>query len=460
MFFKRRGNSIEEKRKKSLDYSVKDASFHAAMVGFGESFFSAFAVFLKATNLQLALLGSLPLAIGSVLQLSSEKLLNLFGSRKRFVAISVLFQALTYIPIMLVFLFSSLTVYHIIFFVSLYFIFGMIASTAWTSWMGELVSQDERGYYFSKRNSIAGFISFFSLLIAGYVLQKFVGDPLTQFKGFVIIFTLALLFRLISLIYLLRKYEPVYRKIKETEDNGFINFLYKAKERDYGILILFLCFMNFSVFIAAPFFAAYMLYDLKLSYIEYTIILAAAVISKNISMPVWGKAVDKYGNRKVLTLAGYLMPLVSVLWLLSESVVYLVIIQIFSGFIWAGFELSTFSSFFDKLMPNKIPKYVSYSNALNGVALFIGAFLGGLIVKYNTFFWSKYHAVFLISALFRYSVSFIFIPKLREGREVAKITYPKLFFKIVSGMTIRGLFYDIFISGKKKISRFKRKNFY
>ena len=458
MFFRKRGNSIEEKRKKSLDYSVKDASFHAAMVGFGESFFSAFAVFLKATNLQLALLGSLPLSIGSILQLSSEKLLNFFGSRKKFVAVSVLLQALTYIPIMLVFLFSTLNVYHIIFFVSLYFIFGMISSTAWSSWMGELVSQDERGYYFSKRNSIAGFISFFSLLIAGYILQRFIGNPETQFKGFVIIFTLALLFRLMSLVYLLRKYEPVYRKTKD-DDNGFINFLYKAKERDYGILILFLCFMNFSVFIAAPFFAAYMLYDLKLTYIEYTIVLAGAVISKNISMPVWGRAIDKYGNRKILTLAGFLMPLVSLLWLFSEHVIYLVFIQIFSGFIWAGFELSTFSSFFDKLMPNKIPKYVSYSNVLNGIALLIGAFLGGLIVKYNSFFWSKYHAVFLISAFSRYLVSFIFIPKLREGREVTSVTYPRLLLNLVTGITTRGLVYDVAVFGRKNVSKFKKRNF-
>jgi hypothetical protein len=51
--------------RKSLKYSVTDGGFHAAMLGCGESFFVAFAVFLKASNIQIGLLGSLPLLIGS-----------------------------------------------------------------------------------------------------------------------------------------------------------------------------------------------------------------------------------------------------------------------------------------------------------------------------------------------------------------------------------------------------------
>src|SRR3989344_9482063 len=166
--------NTEDKIKKSLRHSTLDASFWAAMVGFGESFFSAFAVFLKATNFQLGLLGSLPQAFGSILQLLSERLLKFFGSRKRFVCTFVLLQAFMYLPIMLVFFLGTFKIYHLILFISLYFIFGMIPSSAWSSWMGDLVSGEERGKYFSRRNSIAGFISFITLLISGYILQHFV----------------------------------------------------------------------------------------------------------------------------------------------------------------------------------------------------------------------------------------------------------------------------------------------
>ena len=58
--------NTEEKVRKSLRYSITDGAFYSAMVGFGESFFSVFAVFMKASNLHPGLLGALPQTIGSI----------------------------------------------------------------------------------------------------------------------------------------------------------------------------------------------------------------------------------------------------------------------------------------------------------------------------------------------------------------------------------------------------------
>src|SRR3989344_6130995 len=298
---------VEKKIKKSLKYSVLDGSFASAMVGFGESFFSAFAIFLKASNTQIGLLGSLPQTIGSLIQLFSSRLIKLFGSRKKFLCTMVLLQALLYIPIAFVFFFGEFSVSYLILFIVLYFAFGMIASPAWSSWMGDLVSADDRGNYFGKRNTIAGFVSFFSLLIAGYVLQHFSENLGLQYTGFLIIFLLAFLFRFISFIFLTKKYEPFYLEDAPKYTDSFSQFIKNLMSRNYGLFMLFHTIMNFSVYIAAPFFAAYMLKDLKLDYFHYIILIASAIVAKYISMPVWGKAVDKYGTKKILPLSGFLM---------------------------------------------------------------------------------------------------------------------------------------------------------
>jgi len=441
--------NTEDKIKKSLRYSTLDASFWAAMVGFGESFFSAFAVFLKATNFQLGLLGSLPQALGSVFQLFSDRLLKFFNSRKKFVSIFVLLQALMYLPIVLVFFLGDLNVYFLILFICMYFIFGMIIGPSWSSWMGDLVSEEVRGTYFGRRNTIAGYISFFSLLTAGYLLERFTGDIKTQYLGFLVIFILALLFRFVSFLYLCAKYEPNYVHYEDTR-SGLIDFLKNAGSRNYGIFIIFLCLMNFSIFIAGPFFAAYMFYDLKLSYVQYTILIAASTIAKYISLPVWGKSVDKYGTRKILTLSGYLMPAIPLWWLFSSNYYYLIFVQIYGGFMWAGFEIASFNFFFDTIIPQKRAKYIAYSNVLSGISLFLGAMIGGLIVKYNHLFASQYLLVFLLSGIFRYLVSFIFIPKLREVRIVEHISYTKLFLNILTDTTTRGWVYDLIAARKKK----------
>jgi MFS family permease len=428
--------------RKSLKYSVTDGGFHAAMLGCGESFFVAFAVFLKASNIQIGLLGSLPLLIGSLSQLLANTCIRFMKSRKSLVSSAALSQALMHIPIVLVFFFGQFRVPLLIVFVCVYYVFGMILGPAWNSWMGELVDEKKRGSYFGRRSKITGSSTFAATLLAGYILHMFTNGTHSQYAGFVLIFMLAAAFRITSFAFLKKKYEPPY-EVPPRNEFGFVEFIREARHRNYGKFVLYLCFMNFSVYLAAPFFVPYMLKDLHFDYLMFTIINAAAIVTKFLSMPVWGKASDQFGTRKILALTGYLMPLVPVLWVFSGNVFYLITIQVYSGFIWAGFELASFNFVFDTTTPQKRATSVAYYNVLNGMCIFAGAVIGGLMVKYNNLFWSKYFFVFILSCIMRYAVSYVFIPKLREVRAVDAIPYSRLFFKIVSTMPTIGPVYNL-----------------
>ena len=144
------------------------------------------------------------------------------------------------------------------------------------------------------------------------------------------------------------------------------------------------------------------------------------------------------------------MPAIPLWWLFSSNYYYLIFVQIYGGFMWAGFEIASFNFFFDTIIPQKRAKYIAYSNVLSGISLFLGAMIGGLIVKYNHLFASQYLLVFLLSGIFRYLVSFIFIPKLREVRIVEHISYTKLFLNILTDTTTRGWVYDLIAARKKK----------
>ncbi len=449
----------DERIKNSLVYSVLDGTFCSSMIGFGESFLSAFAVFLKATNIQLGLLSSFPQMIGSFSQLLSNRLIKLFNSRKKLVCAFALLQGLMYIPIALVFFFGTLRIYHLIFFVSIYWLFGMILGPAWSSWMGDIVPENRRGAYFGLRNKITGFASFFSFLIAGYVLQRYADGLMLQYVGFVIIFTLALLSRVVSFIFLTKKYEPKYEVAKESEFS-FFDFVRHVRETNYGLFVIFLCLMNFSVYLSAPFFTPYMLNDLGMNYLSFTIVIAAAMVVKIFSMPIWGRVSDRFGAKKVLSLSSYLMPIVPVLWIFSDNIIYLILIQMYSGFIWAGFELAAFNFIFDTTSAQKRATCIAYYNVLNGSAIFLGALLGGLMVKYNSVFLSKYFLVFLVSGILRYVVSLILIPRLREVRKVDGIKYTELFFRVITMMPTMGLMHDLIAFGKHELERFEKKRPY
>jgi MFS family permease len=431
----------DDKIKKSLRYSIMDGFFASVMVGFGESFLSAFAVFLKASNAQLGLLGSLPQALGSLSQLFSHRLMKRIKSRQKIVVLGALLSALMYIPITLAFYFGELKVFHLIVFVCLYWVFASIISPAWNSWMGDLVPGDERGRYFGKRNKIAGFATFGAFLLAGFILQRFTGDSGYQFTGYAIIFITAMVARIVSMMYLTRKFEPEYHEAPEAYFS-FIDFIKKARYNNYGIFTIYYASMNFGVFVAGPFFAAYMLNDLKLSYIEFTLVQAAAILMKNFAMPIWGKACDRFGTRKVLSLSAFLMPMVPILWVFSSNFWYLIIIQLYSGFVWAGLELSAFNFIFDITTPQKRANCVAYFNVVNGIAMFLGAMVGGLIVTLTPegVLRSKFYVVFTISFIMRYLPAFLFIPKIKEVREVEHVPYHTLFLNVVTTFPTTGAF--------------------
>lgn len=445
----------DERIKKSLKYSIMDGAFYSSMLGFGESFFSAFAVFLKANNLQLGLLGSLPQTLGSFSQLFSNRLLKLFGSRKKMVCAFALLQGLMYVPIALVFFFGTLRVYHLIIFMCLYWIFAVILGPAWNSWMGDLTEGKERGSYFGRRNRIGGFASFAAFLISGYVLQRFSDGEWYQYLGFVVIFSLALISRIISLVYLTKKYEPEYKFAKDAEFS-FWGFIREARFHNYGLFAFYLAFMNFAVYLSVPFFTPYMLKDLQMSYILFTAVTASAIISKIIMMPIWGKVSDQFGTKKILTVTGFMMPIVPLLWVFSDNILYLIIIQAYSGFVWAGFELAAFNFIFDTTSPQKRATCVAYFNVLNGVAILSGAFLGSMIVRYNEVFWSKYLLVFMASCLVRYVASFLFIRRLREARQVDGIKYTDLFFRLITMMPTMGMVNQLITFEKGMMVRFEK----
>lgn len=431
----------EDRHRKSLRYSVMDGTFAASMIGFGESFFVAFALFIRANNIQVGLLSSLPQSLGSAVQLFSNRLIRLFRSRKRLVAAAALLQGLMYIPIALVYYFGTLRVYHLIFFACLYWVFGMVLSPAWNSWMGDLTDEKERGAYFGRRSKYTGFSSFASYLAAGYVLERF-GSAGIQYWGFAAIFALALASRLVSFVFLCKKDEPPYRPAAGSEF-AFLEFVKQARFRNYGLFVLYTSLMNFSVSVAAPFFTPYMLRDLRLDYMTFAVVNAAAIVTKVMSFTVWGRASDRFGRKKILGLTGFLMPVISALWLFSGNPAYLVLIQLYSGFVWGGFELSAGNFIFDATSPQKRATCVAYYNVINGAALITGAMLGSLIVRYNDVFWSKYYLVFLLSFFLRLAASSVFLPRLREVRLVEEIPYTRLFVKIISMMPTMGPIYGL-----------------
>jgi len=77
---------------RSLRYSVRDGVAYSIMSGAGDIYFSAYALFLKASTTQIAFLAAFPPLLGSFAQLFAVWLERRLGRRKTIILAGVLSQ--------------------------------------------------------------------------------------------------------------------------------------------------------------------------------------------------------------------------------------------------------------------------------------------------------------------------------------------------------------------------------
>ena len=329
----------------------------------------------------------------------------------------------------------------------IYAIIGNIAGPSWFSWMGDLVPEKQRGEYFSKRNKIVGIIAMIVTLFASFILD-FAEQMNLLLIGFVILFGISAIGRYISAYYFTKHYEPDL-KINKEDQFSFFKFVKKAPFNNFGKFVFYVSLINLSSYIAGPFFAPYMLRNLGFSYVTFTIVNLSLALFTIASLSLWGKIGDTYGNRRLLNIGSVGITLVPILWIFNQSPFYLIfVVQFLAGISWGAFGLGVSNYIYDAVTPQKRAVCVAYYTMINGICMFMGALIGGFMLDnisinlMNTFF-----LIFIISGILRGITSLIFLPMLKEVREIseenirkmtmsnyAALLTPKPFFGVIRGV--------------------------
>ncbi len=422
--------SIKELKHQSRRLSIKEGMFAAASGSFGNSYISPFAIAINASNSAVALLSSISGLLGPLTQIFSSRLIEKYP-RKKIILKAVLLESLVWIPLMVIaFLFyKGILVTFLPFFLLTFFAIFIMATyttgAAWFSWMGDITDTKFRGRWFSKRNLITGFVAVILTLLASFVLSYFQKQNWTMF-GFIILFALALTFRIISRSIFKKQYEPKI-KLKKGDYFSFWDFLTKSTKTNFGKFAIFRALLSFAGSISTPLLAVYLLRYLEFDYITYIIIILSSTIFSIGVMKVWGTFADKYGNYKVLAITSLLIPTIPILWILSPSPIYMILVPSFiSGISWAGFTLSSGNFIYDNVKTQKRGLAISYYNMLIGIGIFLGAGLGAILIKYLTIsFMEPLFFIFLLGGLMRMVVVFNWIIKIKEIRKTEKLNGKK-----------------------------------
>ncbi|MEK6890679.1 MAG: MFS transporter, partial [Nanoarchaeota archaeon] len=413
---------IEKKLEKTRKLSIVEGSAASVSTGAGENYIPPYALALNANNAQIGLLSSFPGILGPLAQIFGSRLMEKYD-RKKLIILFVSLQAaswLLFVVAGILFLKSFAPDLIIPFLITSYIInvvFGSFVSPSWFSMMGDIVPEKIRGRYFSKRNRIAGIVSIIATIVAAFWLD-YTKNIDIAIIGFICLFIICSIGRFISAYYFTKHYVPKI-KLEKGYYFSFFQFIKKAPTNNFGKFAIYVALINLTVSFAGPFFAVYMLKDLNFNYFWFTIVNISSGVFSILIMPLWGKFADKYGNRQLLKIGSLIVPFIPILWLFNTNPIYLILVpQLVSGLGWAAFNLGASNFIYDAVTVQRRGIILAYYSILNGIAVFIGAGLGGLTAQYlNISFMNVFLFIFLISGIARLLVVFLMLTKIKEVRE-------------------------------------------
>ena len=224
------------------------------------AFLTAFALQLGANNLIIGLLAAIP-HLSQLAQLPGVWLVDRAKERRKL----YLYAGAVARPMMLVIAVAAflppgwiaLSVLMVAF--MLRYVAGAILAIAWSSWMRDLVPDNQMGKVFGGRQQLMIIIgASVSLLAAGFIDLWAVYVPLPPIYGYSVMYALSFLFGVYAVWCARRIVEPTLAP-QEGELHLLERLLVPLADRNFKRLIKFLASWSFAVNLAAPFFAVMML---------------------------------------------------------------------------------------------------------------------------------------------------------------------------------------------------------
>ncbi len=423
---------------RGLRYGLRDGACQAVTQGSGEQYLSAFALLFHASPFQLSVLSALPQLIGTGAQLLSVKLLRWFPNRKTLISAGTFGQAFAWIPIILTpLLLPQWGPWLIVGGAAAYFACAHFTTPAWNSLIADWLDQHERGAYFARRAQIIASLSFLALCAAGWVLSLW--QHSAAWWGFALIFFVAGSARILSVL-ALSPVQDVHLTAHWEARQGFRGFFREFATKDFRRFLLFAGLMHVAVLIAGPFFVLYMLQDLHLSYFGYGGWLASGLLGQLLTLQTWGQFGDRFGNKALLSVTGFMVPFLPMLYLVSTNLGFLLAVNFFGGVIWAGLALGLQNYVFDSVRPEDRAKAVALYSTVNAVGWSVGALLGSWLVNRlpSRIEWagvifqpeSNLPFVFFVSGVLRLLVSSSLLGTFHEPRQVERIPPRQLLWEL------------------------------
>lgn len=381
------------------------------MIGAGEFFLPAFVLVLAMGDVASGWIITLPPLVGAIVQVLGARAVRVLGSHKRWVLLTVWLQALCWVPLAFGAAIGQMHLWMVFACATAYYVCGMGGGAAWSMWIGTVVPRSVRARYFGRRNRAIQawtLVGFWGGALALSLATNFKpptqgGDPRVVLTVLACLFGAAGVARAVSAWHLMRVDEPVpmpanhrhvgvrelWRRIRTGERGGDAR------------LLVYVASVWLATNVAAPFVNPYLLSQRAEKYLVWACLIGLVVLGKVGTLLVLGPLAHRHGARTLLVVGGIGIVPISAMLALGDAYWWLVLTQLFSGAMWACWELGLWLLVLEKFKDEERTSLMGYYFLLNQSCQALGALLGGLMLAELGKDRDAYSAVFIASTIAR-----------------------------------------------------------
>ena len=256
---------------------------------------------------------------------------------------------------------------------------GNLGNPAWTAIVADLVPRFMRGRYFANRNIAMGIAALAVAPLAGWLIHAGNGWLGLPFAGYQLVFALAFAFGMISTVSFGRIPEPPLPAAAAQKHHP--GDLRRAMGKSPGFLgfVVSAFIWNLALQVAGPFFNVYMVSQLHASLATVGLLAGVSSLFALAGQRLFGRMLDYKGSLWVQAITGLLIPALPLGWLFVTSPWQVGIINVFSGVLWAGYNLSNFNLLLELSPPEQRPRAVALYQTVVFASAVLGPLLGGYL---------------------------------------------------------------------------------
>lgn len=281
---------------------------------------------------------------------------------------------------------------------------GSFGNPAWTSLVADLVPVEARGRYFASRNMAIGLAALAASPLAGQIIGTINGRTVHALRGYQVSFLLAFALGAASTILFSRVPEPPARRpaMPRGKARGFLDLI--RRNPPFAWLAASSLVWGVSLTMATPFFNVYLVTALGGNAASVGTAAGVFALAGLFGQAAFGRLVDRRGSRAVLVLTGFLIPIFPLLWALATAPLHVYLINVGSGFLWAGYNLANFNILLEMSPPEDRESAIGIYQSVVAASAVVGPLVGGLLAGAV-----GYQAVFVLSGLGRLAGTGLFL---------------------------------------------------